>query len=402
MITSPISMIIIGKDQQERSTARSQLLGCGKVHVVAESSDYSRGLELVEQLSPQSALVILNGSEQPLDLVKSISEKHPNTAVVCTGTNCSSNIIVKAYRAGATEFLVQPLRQEELEEVLTKIDAMRASSPAGTRTGQIVAVYSGRGGSGTTTLTVNLATAMVIRLKQETVLVDLNLQYGTVPLFFGVDPEYTIADVVHNQDRLDAQLLKSLLTRTADGLYCLPAPLKVEEADDVQPSHLQRLFSMLRTLFAYTVVDCQHQLDTNTVTVLDLADVILVVSLLDVPSVYSTKRVLDVFDRMGYPPEKIKVIVNRYDRSSSLPLEKVEQVFNTGIEAVFSEDYRSAMASINLGNPLVLSQPKSPLIKQYTKLAWTVTGAVEENSMKQNGHNSLKKGLFESLLGKKG
>jgi pilus assembly protein CpaE len=399
MITSPISIIIVGKDQQERSTARSQLLASGKVHVVAESSEYSRGMELVEQFNPQSALILLNGSEQPLELVKSISEKYPGTAVVCTGTNCASNIIVKAYRSGATEFLVQPLKQEELEEVLSKIDAMQAQSDTSNRTGQVVAIYSGRGGSGSTTLAVNLAAAMVKCLKKETVLVDLNLQYGTVPLFFGVDPEYTIADVARNQDRLDTQLLKSFLVRTADDLYCLPAPLKVEEADDVQSSHLQRLFSMLRTMFPYTVVDLGHQLDTNTVTVLDLADTILLVSLLDVPSVYSTKRVLDVFGRMGYPGGKIRVIVNRYDRGSDIPLEKVEQVFQTPIETVFSEDNRSTTASINLGNPLILSQPKSPLIKQYTKLVWSVSGITEENG--QNGSGSLKKGLFESLLGKK-
>jgi pilus assembly protein CpaE len=387
-------MIIIGKDQQERSTARLQLLSSGKVHVVAESSDYSRGLELVRQFNPQSALVIINGTgDDSLSLVKGISDAYPTTAVVCTGSNIPTNVIVKAYRAGATEFLVQPMKPEELEEVLTKIDALRSATSVGARHGQIVAIYSGRGGSGTTTLAVNLAAGIVKWLKQETVLVDLNLQYGTMPLFFGVDPEYTIADVVRNQERLDAQLLKSFLMRMTDDLYCLPSPLKIEEADDVQPSHVQRLLSMLRTLFSYIIVDCQHQLDIITVTALDMADTILLASLLDVPSVYSAKRVLEIFHKMEYPAEKIKVVINRYDRTLGIPLEKVEQVFDTRIDAIFGDDERSAVAAINIGNPLVLSQPKSLLIKQYDKLARSIAGATEEDGAPSRG--------FFSLFGKK-
>jgi len=169
--------------------------------------------------------------------------------------------------------------------------------------------------------------------------------------------------------------------------------LKVEEADDVQPSHVQRLLSMLRTQFSHILVDCQHQLDTTTVTALDVADVILLISLLDVPSVYSAKRVLEIFHKMGYPPEKIKVIVNRYDRSAGIPLDKVQQVFDTPIVAVLSEDPRTAMASMNLGNPLVLSESKSPLIRQYARLARAIAGVTESVGVK-------KQGLFESLLGK--
>jgi pilus assembly protein CpaE len=395
MITSPISMIIIGKDQQERSTARLQLLSSGKVHVVAESSDYNRGLELVRQFNPHSALVIINGTgEEPLGLVKGVAEAYPSTAVVCTGSNVPPNVIVRAYRSGATEFLVQPLKLEELEEALNKIDAMRSASTSGARHGHIVAVYSGRGGSGTTTLAVNLAAGIVKWFSQETVLIDLNLQYGTMPLFFGVDPEYTIADVVRNQERLDAQLLKSFLMRMTDDLYCLPSPLKVEEADDVQPNHVQRLLSMLRTQFSYIIVDCQHQLDIITVTALDMADTILLVSLLDVPSVYSAKRVLEIFHKMEYPPEKIKAVINRFDRAAGIPIEKVEQVFDAHIEAIFADDPRSATSAINLGNPLVLSQPKSALIKQYDKLARTITGSMDEADQR-------KPGLFDALLGKK-
>jgi pilus assembly protein CpaE len=389
-------MVIMGKDPQERALTRVQLLSTGKIHVVAESSDFGRGLDLIEECHPDSALIIINGdNEQPLDLVRRITEAHPSTAIICTGANTPSSVIVKSFRCGATEFLCQPLKPEEIEEVLAKIDGLRGQDETQTQAGKVIALYSSRGGTGVTTLGVNLATTIYRTMKESTVLVDLNLQYGALPLFFGLDPEYTIADVVRNQDRLDAQLLKSFLLRTSDNLYCLPAPLRVEEADDVQPGHIQRIISMLRSQFTYVIIDCQHLLDANTVTALDLSDIILLVSLVDVPSVYCTKRVLEVFRKMGFSESKVKVLVNRYDKKDGIPLVKVEEVFGTKIDTVMADDHRAALASINMGNPLILSQPKSVLVKQFADLAVQLTG--------QSGDKSRNKkwglGLFGSVLG---
>ncbi len=401
MLTSPISLVIVGKDPQERAQARVQLLSTGKVHVVAESSDLSRGTELIDEFHPQSALVIINGDgDQALDLVRRISEEHPSTAVICTGGNISPSVIVKSYRSGATDFLAQPLKPEEVEEVLAKIETLQGQNESHSQTGRVIAVYSSRGGTGVTTLGVNLAAAMIRSSRENTVLVDLNLQYGTLPLFFGLDPEYTLADVVRNQDRLDAQLLKSFLLRTSDNLYCLPAPLRVEEADDVQPGHIQRIISMLRTQFTYVIIDCQHTLDVNTVTALDLADTVLLVSLVDVPSVYCSKRVLEVFRKMGFGENKVKIIINRYDRRDGVPVDKVQEVFGSNIEMVMAEDHRSVLASINTGNPLVESQPKSPLYKQFTDLAVQFTGHHEEPSRnKKWGLNSFLGGVLGGVNG---
>jgi len=375
MLTSPISMVIVGKDPQERALTRVQLLSTGKVHVVAESSDFNRGTELIDELHPQSALVIINGdNDQPLDLVRRVSQEYPSTAVICTGANTPSSVIVKSYRAGATDFLPQPLRPEEIEEVLAKIEALRGKDETRDQTGRVMALYSSRGGSGVTTLGVNLASVIIRTMKESTVLVDLNLQYGALPLFFGLDPEYTIADVVRNQDRLDAQLLKSFLLRTSENLYCLPAPLRVEEADDVQPGHVQRIISMLRAQFEYVIIDCQHVLDANTVTALDLADTILLISLVDVPSVYCTKRVLEVFHKMGFSNSKVKVVVNCYDKRDGIPIDKVQEVFSAKIEMVLAEDHRAVLTSINMGHPLIESQPKSVLVKQYRELVTQLTG----------------------------
>jgi pilus assembly protein CpaE len=364
-------MIIVGPDPQERTVARLQLLSSRQVQVVAESSDFSRSAELIKQFRPHGALIIFNGNEdQPLDQVKRISREYPGTAVVCTGRDCPSRVIVQSYRAGAIEFLCQPLKPDEIQAMLAKIATRCGEDGSQIQTGRVIAVYSGRGGAGGTTLVVNLATAIARRLKGSTVVVvDLNLQHGMIPLFFGLDAAYSIADVVHNQDRLDAQLLMSFLLRVSENLYCLPAPLRVEEAEDVRPDHIRRTISMLRAQLTHVIIDCSHPLDNHTVAALDLADTIVLLSRLDVPSVYCAQRVLEAFYKLDFAPEKVKVVINRYDKRDGLSLTKVQEALATKVEMALTRDDHAVLSSINLGNPLVLAQPHSVLTKQYIELA---------------------------------
>lgn len=381
---TPISMIILGNDAQERASTRLQLMGSGRVHIVAESGDMGRAVELVDKFKPQSALIMINGKpEETINLIRQIGESHPHTAIVCTGADVSSEHVVRAYRAGATEFLCQPLNLPELNEVIEKIQtAGMAAKTSDQEMGGVIACFSGRGGSGATTVTVNLAATLAKQTKKPTVIVDLNLQSGTVPIFFGVEPSYSIADVAHNQDRLDAQLMKQLLTKSGEELYCLAAPLKVEEADDVHPAHIERMLPLLTGQFGYVVVDCPHTLDSNTVPVLDLASMIMVISLLDLPAVYSTKRMLAVFRKMGYEGDKTKLIINRYSKTSSLPLQKVEQVIGCRVSATLMDDPTSTGNAMNLGSPVVISQSKSPLVKQYWELANMIGGPGDGPSKK--------------------
>lgn len=371
MHTSPISMIIVGPDPQERAVARLQLLSSRQVQVVAESADFSRSTELIRQFHPHGALILFNGdAEQPLNQIRQISREYPDTAVVCSGRDCPSRVIVQSYRAGATEFLCQPLRQDEIWAMLAKIATRRGEAGIRTQPSRVIAVYSGRGGTGATTLVVNVAAALARTMKDSTVgVVDLNLQHGMIPLFFGLDAAYSIADVVHNQDRMDAQLLMSFLLRVSDNLYCLPAPLQVEEAEDIQPDHIRRILSMLRAQLSHVIVDCQHVLDNHTVTALELADTIVLLSRVDVPSVYCAQRVLETFYKLDFAPEKVKVVITRYDKRDGLPLTKVREKLATQVEMALARDDHAARSSINLGNPLVLSQPHSAIAKQYVELA---------------------------------
>ncbi|MCS7157273.1 MAG: AAA family ATPase [Blastocatellia bacterium] len=390
----PMSVIVIGKDAQLRTETRAHLAATGRVHVIAESADYQRATELIGQLRPQGAIILVNGGETAaLDLVRQTSRTYPYTAIICTGKYCTSEIVVRAYRAGAHEFLMQPPDPQELREVLERLEALLGEEQV-SRTGRVIAVYSSRGGSGTTTIAVNVATALARRARQETVLVDLNLQYGCLPVFFGVEPTYSLTDVAHNESRLDIQLLRSFLTKVSDGIYYLAAPIKPEEADDIFPAHLETVLGLLRTQFAHVVLDTSHVLDPITIAALDHADLILLVTLGDLASLYTTKRVLETFRRMGYETEKVRLVLNRY-RNKEVPLGKIEEVLGQKVAFTLAEDARAALEAINVGRPVVLSESKSPLVRQFVELMKLV--APVETASASRGKSGRR--FFSALLG---
>lgn len=391
----PMSVIVVGRDAQLRAETRAHLAATGRVHVIAESADYQRATELIEQLQPQGAVVIVNGEEEAaLELVRQIGRAHPHTAIVCTGKHCASETIVRAYRAGAHEFLMQPPDPQELREVLGRLEALLGEGSQ-SRVGRIVAVYSGRGGSGTTTIAVNVAAALVRRAHQETAVVDLNLQYGCLPVFFGVEPTYSLTDVAHNESRLDVQLLRSFLTKITEGFYYLAAPLKPEEADDVFPAHLEMALGLLRTQFAHVILDTPHVLDPTTIAALDHADLILLVTLGDLASLYTTKRVLETFRRMGYEAEKVRLVVNRHARNKEVPLEKIEDVLGQKVAFALAEDARAAVEAINMGKPIAFSESKSPLVRQFAELAKLVSPVGAASASREES----RRGLFRALFG---
>jgi Flp pilus assembly CpaE family ATPase len=162
------------------------------------------------------------------------------------------------------------------------------------------------------------------------------------------------------------------MTWMTDDLYCLPAPSAIPEVEDIRPRHLQQLFSVLRNQFSHIVVDCQWPLDATTMTVLDLPDTILLVGSPEAQSIYSAKRAMKFLQHLEYPAGKIKLVVNRYDRS--LKPEELQRALGAPIEALLTRDAPAARTSMNLGQPLIYSHPKSPLVSQFANLARKVAG----------------------------
>ena len=225
-------------------------------------------------------------------------------------------------------------------------------------------------------------------------LVDLNLQTGDASSFLGLEPKYSLTDFVRNRTRLDDSLIKSLVTPHSSHLSLLAAPLEPHEAEDVKPEHITEVLHLLGQRFQCLVLDLQHTFDPVTVAALDLADDILVIMTLDIPGIRNTRRALKVFERLGYPRSRIRVVVNRWSKNIDVNLGKVEAHLDERLIGLVPNDYGKVMNSINLGRPMVQSDPASKITVEIKRIA----GLIEKRN--DTASPQTKKGLLGSMFGR--
>lgn len=341
------------------------------ISIVAELPNNLQAIEQINRLRPQAALVMLNGDlPKSLQMVERLRQEIPDTAVICSHEESNPEIILQSVRSGATDFLRQPLAETEINEVFKKLEQARQRTAEEAQQGRVIAVYSSKGGCGTTFVTANLAVALARLGRNRATIVDLNLQAGDQPTYLGIEnTPYTIYDVVRNFDRLDEDLLNSYLTPRGKLISLLAAPTEIGRDEDVRPEHITQIITMLRAQPGYVLLDPQHSLSENTIAALDLADDLVLLVTLDIPSIRSAKRALDIFRRLGYEKSRIKVVLNRYTKTPEFEIGQIEKVLEHSIDAILSNDYKAAISSINMGEPLVQSKTQSRLQNEFTKLA---------------------------------
>ena len=374
-MTQPITLVVLSTGLENFKEIRTALSHESRVQLLAGGNDAEQLHEEIMRLKPAAAIITLgSNSEQALRLIQRLSVESPRTALISAANNAAPDLLLQSLRAGAREFLKLPISAEELKTVLDRVAEFCAGQVETPRKkGRMVAVFSSKGGCGTSFIATNLAAATNAR----SVLVDLNLQAGDLPLFLGVEPKYSFADMAENRNRLDDALIKSFVTPYSSNLSLLAAPREADSADEIEPEHVFEVLQRLRETYDYVVLDPQHTFDSITLAALDQSDEIVLVLSLDIPAIRSTQRALEIFDRLGYPRQKVRIVVNRWSKQIDLDLRQVEKFLGEPVIGFVPSDYQTAVTSINLGQPLVLSEPNCKIAMEIKRIARTIaTGAV--------------------------
>jgi len=371
-MTQPITFVVLSTGLDNFKEIRSALVSDSRVQLLAGGNDAEQLYDEIVRLKPGVALIALGANaDQAVKLIQRLTRECPNTTVVSAAYQASGELILQSLRAGAREFLSLPIRAEELKTVLDRIsDFSSHAVEAPKKKGRMVAVFSSKGGCGTSFIATNLAAATGVK----TVLVDLNLQAGDLPLFLGIDPKYSIADMSDNRARLDDALIASFVTPHSAKLSLLAAPKEADSADEIEPEHVFEVLQRLRESYEYVVLDPQHTFDAITLAALDQSDEIVLVLTLDIPAIRSTQRALEIFDRLGYPRKKVRIVVNRWSKQIDLDLRQVEKFLNEPVVAFIPSDYQMAVTSINLGSPLVQSDADSKISQEIRRVAQIIGG----------------------------
>ena len=346
-MTQPLTFVVLSTGLDNFKEIRAALATDGRAQLLAGGNDPEQLFDEIVRLKPAAAIIALgSNAEQSIKFIQRLNSESPNTAVISAAQNASPDLILQSLRAGAREFLRLPLTQDELKTIIDRVaDFSAGQVEAPKKKGRMVAVFSSKGGCGTSFVATNLAAATAAR----TVLVDLNLQAGDLPLFLGVDPKYSVADMAENRTRLDDALITSFVTPFSSNLSLLAAPREADSADEIEPEHVFEVLQRLRESYDYVVLDPQHTFDSITLAALDQSDEIVLVLTLDIPAIRSTQRALEIFDRLGYPRKKIRIVVNRWSKQIDLDLRQVEKFLGEPVIGFIPSDYQTAVTSINLG-----------------------------------------------------
>jgi pilus assembly protein CpaE len=353
-------------------------------------------VDVAPQLLPRTPVdLIVVGL--PVDCEKSLRvlewlEKLPRThgqRVIAIGPTADAKVLLRALRGAIDDYLDRTSFESELIDAL---DRWRATLVRQEQSGKVIAVLAPSGGSGSSTLAVNLA-AVLAKLHKLAALIDLKLETGDLAALLDLKPTYTLADLCHNIARMDRTLFERSLTRHPSGVHLLGAPQHYDDITRVTPEGVRQALVLAKSSFPYVLVDLDHPFRAEQVDVLREADSVLLVLRLDFASLRNAHRTLEHLERLGVDRDRISLIVNRYGQPKEIPFSKAEEVLGMKIFHYVPDDPRSINRANNNGVPVVTESPSSKIAKSITKLAISVNGRQKELAPRANVDRTVARGF---------
>ena len=377
-----LHFVIVGHDELARLSIKRHLTE-GGMRVNGESENLKAGVRMLRGLQPDVAILELGSDTMTtLEIITRLHEEQPSMALVVLSADTSPQSILSCMRAGAQEFLTMPLDFAELDRAVDRIRKHRAQlSGASQRRGRLLAVYPAKGGVGASSVATNLALALAANAGHKVALVDFNLQVGDLSLMLDVHPEHSFARSI-DDGMLDESKLDNLLARHRSGLRLLNVSDRPEESELILRNHVPELFGLLNTMFDFVVADLSRHIDERTIELLDLADDVILVTALDVPTIRNTRLYLDLLERLELPRDRVRMVVNRHEETGRVGIRDLENAVGKEVFWRLPNDYRPMSAAIDAGNPVVLDSPRCSLAKSYRELGEALQGARTDVAVK--------------------
>jgi len=354
-----------------------------------------QGLEhLPERVNSGTNVIFLEyRSDQPeLDQwIKKTAADHRNPPIYLYLHEISTEQLWKALRFGVKECFTHPIRPEEFQEALDRLPVVTPEIKPTAKT-RIITLLGGKGGVGTTFLTVNLAYLLAQEGKNNVLTVDLDLRYGQMVYFLDAKPQYTIAEVIENVEHLDDSYLKSLFFNWDKNLQFLPAPARLEEAEAVTSENLEKVLNFVKNLSTYShvLVDAGHHLDEISIKALEMADQVILVANQSVPALSNARKLLEILELLGLGDLALEIWLNSWEKHGDLSQEDVAKFLGREIKGTVPCLAEEVKISINEGVPLVKSSPGLSISQELKDLAGHFSEATDLKGERQSRWNWLR------------
>jgi len=371
-MSNVLRLALVDPNDASRESLKAMLLGMDTIWLEADCSRYEFFPDIVEQTTPDVGVISLDKDpEAAIRLITRISQVSPETALLAACSSTDGQLILKAIRAGAREFLTLPLSDEELQLALGRISQQKFGGGDGRgRSCEVIAVAGATGGVGSTSTAVNLGCVLAENPQNSVALLDLDLALGDADVFLDAIPEYTLADVVQNIGRLDIQLLKRSLTKHASGLYLLPRPVELRDIESIDAESLRKVIGLLKASFTHLLVDLSKTYNPLDAVAIESSTSLLLITQLDLPCLRNVVRLMMSFEDTEGLQDKVNIVVNRAGLDAGqISLKKAKETLGREIFALLPNDYRTMVEVRNNGVPLITQAPKAALTQAFREMA---------------------------------
>ena len=390
-----IRILIVDDNLGTRENVSRLLYFEKDLEVIGQAVNGRHGVEMAVELKPHIVLMDINMPDMDgITATREMAVQAPYSQVIIMSVQSDQHYMKRAMAAGARDFQPKPFTSEELVGCIRRVytvglpsyqqlealdhvktptketrAAPGASAPTKTST-PVVVVYSPKGGVGTSAVAANLA----IAFHQErggVALLDGDLQFGDISVHLNTRPDRTISDLIH-EGKLEIDLVNEILMAHSSGLKLLLAPPQPQLADMVTPAMMKDVIASLKNDFKMVVVDTHHHLNDMTLTILELADVILVVTTPELPAIKSVKLFLELAEQLNLPADRIKIVVNRANIPGGVKVEKLEQVLNVPESFRIPYDSKLHFALNNRGLSIYQQDAGAPSARALADIARTL------------------------------
>jgi pilus assembly protein CpaE len=397
---------IVGQEPLARDDIQKMLSVSGFA-VLGEAGYGIEAVSLARDTEPDVVIILI---EEPLiralQTVEALTDLLPHSPIIAYSSISEPDAMRKAMLAGVSDFLVTPVKEEDLinsiHTVLQQEERRRAraagEADGPVSAGTVITVFGAKGGIGKTTISTNLATALVQKTNQSVVLVDLDTRFGDVAILMDIPVERSIADMAMPEEEITREIVQECIYTHNTGVAILPAPIRPTDWRSVHAGHIERIVNLLSQTYDYVILDTPGTFNDIVARALELATMVMLVATVDMASLKDTLLAIDMLRSWNFPQDKIKLSINATNEAVNVQPSEIKRML--GRDVFWSIPYdRNISTATQLGMPVVVAKPQSRAAESIVEMAYALSGVSQRKASKQKEAPKSSGGFLTRILG---
>ncbi len=341
---------------------------------------------VIEGVEPDVILLDYHFNDAPFNLIDQVVVEYPKSAVIAILPSEEEINLDRVILSGARAFVHYPFEGDKLSTSVRRVVELierngrsrsAADEPNRARFKHTYTVFSPKGGAGTSTIATNLAISLHEAFKEDVLLIDGKHLFGHLALYLNLRTGNSITDLIAQAGSLEDRLIKQVAVKHTSGINVLPSPTSISEAQGIRPENLFTVLQALQGTFGHIVIDGGNHLDENAVTYMDASDKILLVLTPDLASMRDARLFLELAVTLGYPKDKILLILNQAGRKADVKESEIEDILKVDIFGTIPADENMALSSLNEGVPVILKKSRHPISRAIKKITKDLVKVIE-------------------------